>query len=299
MRGTLIALAALCFAMPSASAAATRTCGPRSAHTVKHSATIRVFTQKQAYFACWRRSRRTPEQLGAAAFGSGASIGGLRLRGRYLGYWYFSCRVTPCKFVVELLDIERGEVVALTESLEGRVLTLVATRGGAAAFLADDGGTRFVQKLDSLGVEEIDRGPGVRSLTLHGTRLHWLSGTNARDEHVAHVRRCGPIKNALTVALSRNVRVYAIDPHEEDTFQSYACLLGGGKPLFLGADSPPSTAATFHDDFHLAGNHVVWLEEDCNMDACLTRPHSADLVHRTKRAGEFQQGIPTIFPNRR
>jgi hypothetical protein len=300
MRASVILFAAITLAMPSSSDAATRNCGPRSARTVRQSATIRVFVHKHAYFACWRRTPRQPEELGSAAFGPGASVGGLRLRGRYLAYWYASCRATPCQFAVELLDMEHGAAVAATQSPEGRVRTLVATRGGAAAFLADDGRTRFVQKLDSLGVEEIDRGPAVRSLTLHGTRLHWISGTNARDDHIAHVRRCGPIKNARTVALSRNLRAYSIDPGDTgEEFRYYACLLGGGKPMFLGADGPLSTQATFQDDFHLSGDHVVWLEEDCYMDACGTRPHSADLVRRTNRAGDDRQGVPTVYPNRR
>src|SRR4051812_32718812 len=99
MRSIMIALAVFSFVMTPASAAGARTCGPKSARTVRQSATIRVFSQKQSYFACWRRGRRAPEQLGFDAFGPGESIGPLRLRGRYLAYAYSSCHVTPCSFV--------------------------------------------------------------------------------------------------------------------------------------------------------------------------------------------------------
>jgi hypothetical protein len=43
---------------------------------------------------------------------------------------------------------------------------------------------------------------------------------------------------------------------------------------------------------------VVWLEEECYSGECFTRPHSADLVRRTKRAGDWRQGNPTVYPNR-
>jgi hypothetical protein len=225
-----------------------------------------------------------------------------RLRGRYVTFVYVQCSaVTGCdSFVVQTVDVKARRGVVSTDYLDGRVVKLVATRGGAAAFLAATDGGQYIQKLDSLGVEEIDSGPGVRSLTLHRGRLHWLNGKQAHDDHIAHVRRCGPVgRHVDTLALSKRVRVYSTYTDDDgEEARSYACLLGGGAPLFLGQDSPISTVYSYHYDFQLRGHHVVWLEYDCFTD-CHAKIHSADLQARTKRAGKNFHEVPAVLVNSR
>jgi hypothetical protein len=293
MRWIAIALAGLAFAVPSAEAAPRGGCGPKSAHTVRQSATIRVFKTKDEYDVCWRPSHGEPTNLQAG------SISRLRLRGRYLAYVATFCAVR-CQFTVEIIDVKRGRDVVLTDSADGSVRTLVATRGGAAAFLAEQGGERYVEKLDSLGPEEIDRGPEVRSLTLRGGRLHWLHGTNKRDDHIAHTRSCGPVANTYTLALSRNARVYYTPRDSEYAYRHYACLLGGGKPFFLESeDAYPSTKSAYPDAFQLVGHQVFWLEFECYMGGCTTELRTADLATRKRRAADAHSGEPVVYPNKR
>src|SRR3954453_14433889 len=197
MRWIAIVLATVLLTASPAGAAPRHNCGPRSAPTVAQSDTIRVYGKNQDFAACWRRSRVKPVELYYGA------LGPLRLRGRYVAYVSRSCEY-GCGLRVDIVDVKRGESVESTDLLQGTVRTLVATRGGAAAFLVDNEGTRYIQKLDALGPEEMDRGPEVHSLTLHRGRLHWLHGTTPRDDHIAHTRRCGPVKNAHTEALTRN-----------------------------------------------------------------------------------------------
>jgi hypothetical protein len=293
-------VAVLLCAAPSAEAVPKRDCGPKSAHTVSQSATIRVFSANKRYYACWRRAAGKPVLLAEGKVEPPDSIGRFLLRGRFLTYTYTSCSPTGCHFSVEVLNVERRAAVISTGALLGSLRALVATRGGAAAFLAADGQDRYVQKLDSLGVEEIDRGEGVHSLTLHGGRLHWLNGTMQRDDHIAHVRRCGPIKGAQTEALTRNVRVYSTDPFQDDEYMTFACLLGGGKPLFLSADDPPSTGFTYNFDFQPIGKRVLWLEYQCYAgQGCATRIHRADLTTRKKLAGDWSWDERSVYPNAR
>jgi hypothetical protein len=311
MRRIVLALAvgvALCCAPPQAAAAPKRGCGPKVGLTVWQSATIRVFfTEKGAarsYYACWRRGHGKTALLGSGAVGPAGAIGRFRLRGRYLAYVHTTCGGSSCHFVVDVLDVKRRTSLVSTDSVSGEVRTLLATRGGAAAFLAvtPDRRERFVQKLDRLGVEEIARGPGVRALTLHGGRLHWWNGMLERDDHIAHVRTCGPLRRAQTIGLNRHLRVYSKGPDEEGRYRStYACLLGGGRPLFLGADDPPSTGYSYHDDFQLAGHHVFWVEYGCYATlGCDTTVHVADVVkRRRKRSGRLGSEPLQIYPNNR
>jgi hypothetical protein len=269
---------------------------------------VRVYYENHAgrkqYFACWRRTHGKPVDLSDGGVTRPEFVNLFRLRGRYVTFVYTSCSPgTGCdSFVVKTFDARARQGVVSTDYLDGRVLTLVATRGGAAAFLATTVGRQYVQKLDSLGVEEIDHGPEVRSLTLHGARLHWLHGLEARDDHIAHVRRCGPVRRHVeTVALSKRLRVYST--YADDTGEearSYACLLGGGAPLFLGQDDPISTASNYHYSFQLRGHHVVWLEYSCGLEKCVTRIQGADLQRRTKRAGkDFHEEPSAVLVNRR
>src|SRR3954449_4224534 len=295
MRWIAIVLATLLLAAAPADAARTRSCGPKSAPTVAQSSTIRVYGKEQDFAACWRRSRVKPVDLYYGA------LGPLRLRGRYVAYVSRSC-ADGCGLRLEIVDVKRGESVESTDVLPGTVRTLVATRGGAAAFLVDDKGTRYIQKLDSLGPEEIDRGPEVHSLTLHRGRLHWLHGTAQRDDHIAHARRCGPIKDTHTVALSRNVRAYYTPRFTEaDRYSYYACLLGGGKPFFLEYEEAyPSTATSSPVAFQVAGHHAFWLELGCYQGGCTATLHIADIAKRRQREGQLHsRGTTTYYPNRR
>src|SRR3954468_3534548 len=295
MRLIVVALTTLLLADAPADAAPTRNCGPKSAPTVAQSSTVRVYGEKQDFAACWRRSRVKPVEFYLG------TLGPLLLRGRYVAYVSTSCE-SGCGFRVEIVDVKRGESVESTDVLQGSVRTLVATRGGAAAFLVDDEGTRYIQKLDSLGPEEIDRGPEVHSLTLHRGRLQWLRGTTPRDDHIAHTRRCGPVKNAHTEALTRNVRAYYTPRFsEEDPYHHYACLLGGGKPFFLeDEEAYPSTSTSSPVDFQVAGHHVFWLELGCYQGGCTATLHTADVAKRRQREGRIHpSGNVTFYPNRR
>jgi hypothetical protein len=307
MGRVLIVVAAVMF-MPSTASASRPDCGPDSGRTIERSAAVRVYyTQHGAskdYYACWRRTHGKPLSLTDGGLERPEFLNRFRLRGRYLTFVHTSCsRVTGCdSFSVETIDVEARSFVAYAEDLLGGVRTLVATRGGAAAFLASDGhGVQYVQKLDSLGVEEIDRGPDVHSLTLHGGRLHWLHGEQPRDDHIAHVRRCGPTKGAYTQVLSRRIRVYVTDPFGDQNYHSYACLLGGGKPFFLGEDLYGNHLYDSHEDFRPVGEHLFWFEYDCGPSECVITLHSADLSERTKRDGRgfhtFGRDVPTLFPN--
>jgi hypothetical protein len=307
MGRVLIALAALTMFSPASASASARDCGPSSAHTIERSAAVRVYYENHAgrkqYFACWRRAHGKPVDLSGGGVERPEFVNLFRLRGRYVTFVYVECSaVTGCdSFVVQTFDAKARRRVASTDYLDGRVVKLVATRGGAAAFLAaTDDGQKYIQKLDSLGVEEIDHGADVRSLTLHGGRLRWLHDGEARVDRIAHARRCGPVgRHVDTLALSKRVRVY--ETYADDTGEearSYACLLGGGAPLFLGQDSPVGTAYSYHYDFQLRGHHVVWLEYDCYTD-CHAKIHSADLQARTKRAGKHFHEVPAVIANDR
>jgi hypothetical protein len=303
-RFLIVLLAATLLAVTPA-AAHGRDCGPGTARTVVASPAVRVyFTQRGStknYYACWRRTGGRAMELVYGGVDRPDFVNRFLLRGRYLAYVYTSCHPGGAcdSFEVGLVDVKRRAVVAWAGVLDGSVRTLVATRGGAAAFLASHGREQYVQKLDSLGVEEIDRGADVHSLTLHGTRLRWLHGMQPRADHVAHVLRCGPTTGATTVLLSRRIRVYYTDPfNDQEELRSYACLLGGGKPVFLGQDDPPSTAYTYYYDFQVRREHVIWLEYGCYM-GCVARIHSADLRRRTMRAGSRFHEVPTVFMNER
>jgi hypothetical protein len=255
----------------------------------------------KTYYACWRRTRGKPVNL-TGGVERPEFVNRFRLRGRYLTFANTLCSAeTGCdSFAIQTFDVKRRREVVATDPLAGRVVTLLATRAGAAAFLATTKGQQYVQKLDSLGVEEIDRGPGVRSLTLRGTRLHWLHGTQARDDHIAHVRRCGPTRGAVTEVLSRRLRVYYSDPYHDDGLQHYACRLGGGKPLALGEDIPGDSAYSNLEDFQLRGDYVVWLETRCSLyEACQSQIHSADVRRRTIRDGEGYHDTPLVIVNDR
>lgn len=306
----LIFIAAAALLLQSAASAQARhDCGARSGRTVVGSAAVRVFFLDRGttrhYRACWRRGGGgKPVELVYGGIDRPDFVNRFLLRGRYLAFVYTSCEPRgPCdSFEVKIVDVERRRVVMATTArsedyLSGSVRTLVATRGGAAAFLASDGGEQYVRKLDSLGVEELDRGSDVHSLTLNGGRLHWFHGGQERDDHVAHVRRCGPVRHAATLKLSRRLRVYYTE--SDDTYTTYACLLGGGKPMYLAdEEAPPSTAYTYNDFFELRGEHVVWLEVQCVLDFdCQTRIHSADVRRRTTRSGRDFHGIPRVLVN--
>ena len=295
MRLMAIALAAFAFFAPRAEAAQRLGCGPAAAHTIRQSSSIRVFVQNRNYFACWRRSRGKPIDLLIEAPAQ------FRLRGRFLTYVsVYSCIASGCDFSVTILDVERRRAVVFEDYVLGKVRALVATRGGAAAFLADDGRTRFIHKLDSLGAEEIDRGPDLRALSLHGRRLHWLHGAKAREDSIVHTRRCGPPGGLRTEVLSRGLRVYYTAPYGGEEYHHFACLFGGGKPLFLGADLPGGTAYGYFDDFRPVGHHVFFFEYDCGPEGCSSKLYSADLVTRRIRSGAFAyHETPTVYPNSR
>lgn len=295
MRWIVAALAVGLLMAAPAHATRPRNCGPSSAPTVAESSTIRVYGAKQDFSACWRRSRVKPVELYHGA------LRALRLRGRFLAYVSRSCYDT-CGFVVDIIDVKRGVSVESTDPLQGRVRTLVATRGGAAAFLVHDAATNYIQKLDSLGPEEIDRGPGVHSLTLHRGRLHWLNGTARRDDHIAHSRRCGPTTDTHTEALNRNVRAYYTPRFTEyGTYHHSACLLGGGKPFFLeDEDAYPSTSTSYPDGFKAVGHYVFWLQMHCIQEGCTATLHTADVAKRRQREGQLHsRGQTTFYPNRR
>jgi hypothetical protein len=304
----LIALAVAAMLIPSlpaAAAARTHGCGPSSARTIERSAAVRVYFVERrgtkTYYACWRRTHGKPVNLAGGVYRP-EFVNQFRLRGRYLTFVYTLCSTdTGCdSFAVQTVDVKRRRAVVGTDSQSGRVVTLLATRGGAAAFLATTGHEQYVQKLDSLGVEEIDRGADVRSLTLRGARLHWLHGTQARDDHIAHVRRCGPSRGAVTEALSKRLRVYYSDPYLDDELQHYACLLGGGKPLPLGEDIPGGSAYSNLEDFQLRGDHVVWLDTRCSLwEACQSQIHSADVRRRTILDGDGYHDTPLVIVNDR
>jgi hypothetical protein len=295
-----VAAAATLF-LPAPASARARDCGPASARTVEQSAAVRVYFAQQGstkhYYACWRRTGGKPVALVYGGVTPPTSVSRVLIRGRYLAFVYTDCQ-PDCEYLeVSLVDVKRRERVAFAGELYGSVRTLVATRGGAAAFLASDNGVQYIQRLDSLGVEEIDRGPDVHSLTLHRGRLHWLHGAQARDDHVAHVRRCGPARHAVTVALSKRLRVYYTE--RGDYRRSYACLLGGGRPLFLAEeDTYPGTAYSYNDDFELRGDHVVWLESLCYaVDGCQARIHGADVRRRSTRSGSNYHEFPRVWVN--
>jgi hypothetical protein len=301
-----LALVAAAMLLPATASARSRDCGPATARTIKPSTAVRVYYTQHGgakdYWACWRRTHGKPVNLTYGGVDPPEFVNRFRLRGRYLTFVYTSCsRGAGCdSFVVQTFDVKRRRAVAATDYLDGRVVTLLATRGGAAAFLATTNGQQYVQKLDSLGVEEIDHGPDVRSLTLHGTRLHWLNGTHARDDHIAHVRRCGPTRGAVTEALSKRLRVYYTDRYHDDDLQHYACRLGGGKPLRLGEDTPGGSAFSYLEDFQLRGDYVVWVETGCYLvDDCRSQIHSADVRLRTIRDGDRYHETPLVIVNDR
>jgi hypothetical protein len=300
MGRALMAVAAVMF-LPATASARPPDCGPGAARTVQQSAAVRVFFVKTGstrhYYACWRRTGGKPLQLVYNGVEAPTSVGRFLIRGRFLAFVYTDCQPECAYLEVSLVDVKRRRFVVFAKEAYGSIRTLVATRGGAAAFLAADGDGQYVERLDSLGITELDRGAGVRSLSLRGSHLHWLHGSQDRDDHIVNVRRCGPGTGAITQALSRRIRVYTIDPdHDDEGFVSYACLLGGGKPLLLGNDKEPFG---YLDDFQLRGDHVVWLENRCPTDECVARIHSADLRGRTTRAGERFHTVPQVFPNRR
>jgi hypothetical protein len=295
----LIAVAAVMF-LPATASARPDDCGPAAARTVRQSAAVRVFFVQKGrvkhYFSCWRRTGGKPFELVYNGVRRPDSVDRLLLRGRFLTVVSRSCQPECAYLEVSLVDVKRRRFVVFAKEAYGSIRTLVATRGGAAAFLAADGDGQYVERLDSLGITELDRGAGVRSLSLRGSHLHWLHGSQDRDEHIANVRRCGPGRGAITQALSRRVRVYSVDPdHDDEEFVTYACLLGGGKPLLLGKDEEPFG---YLDDFQLRGDHVVWLENRCELE-CVVKIHSADLRGRTTRAGERFHAVPLVFSNRR
>lgn len=297
---TLMAVAAPAAAVPK------RDCGARAAHTLKRNQSVRVFyTERRGhvrrYYACVRGASAKPVLLGYGDVQPPDTIGRFVLRGHYVTYVYRGCSALGgCDFLLNLLDVKsRAEVP--TGYLRGSIDVIVATPGGAAAFLAttEDGREHYIQKLDSLGVSEIARGPNVRALTLRGSRLHWQNGTRERSEPAAHVQRCGPIKGATTVALGRSARVYQVDPYGEYEYESWGCLLPGGKPMFLGTDQPGNTAHGYHGYFQIVNGYVGWLEYECGPDFCVTQLHIADLRSRRVRSGQWHGGAPFIFVNGR
>jgi hypothetical protein len=299
-------LLTLAAAAAPAGAAAKRDCGSRAAHTVKRNQYVRVFFTERPqhirrYYACMRGGAAKPVLLGYGDVQAPERIGRLLLRRHYVTYVHRRCSsLGGCDFLVKLLNVRsRAEIVS--DYLFGSIDVIVATPGGAAAFLATtrDGSEHYIQKLDSLGVSEIDRGPNVRALTLRGSRLHWLNGVRERSEPAAHVQRCGPIKGAWTVALDRSARVYRVDPYGEYEYESWGCLLPGGKPMLLGTDRPGNTAHGGHGYFQIVNGYVGWLEYDCGPDFCLTQLHIADLRRRRVRSGQWHGGAPFIFLNRR
>jgi hypothetical protein len=296
--GVLMATALL--AAPPADARTKRPCDARAGHTVKQSPSIRVYYVKSGqhqrdYYACSRRPTGRPLGLGMEK--PGRSVGRFEPRGHYLAYVVNTCpRGGPCGFSVFLVDL-RTRYKVQTDPAPGRVLVLVASKRGAVAVLAAEPGTRTLQKLDSLGASEVDRGPDLRALTLRNGRIHWLHGDQRRSQAAAHARRCGPIKGASTVALGRNTRVYQAEFSDLDDVV-YACLLGEHSKMRLGSEGASSGLVTYLGEFRLAGDHVVWLDYSCYLgNPCNTALHSADVRAQTARQGANQSEPDALVAN--
>jgi hypothetical protein len=237
---------------------------------------------------------------------SGEYRGALRrllLRGRFVTAQTTECYATGrCRFAVVVVDVGRGGDVASTdEDTLGRVVTLVASGRGEAAFLAYDAdhGNFVIEKIDDFGVSERDRGPALHDLELHGRRIEWLNGDKRRSEPIAHVRRCGP-ESVGSTEIGRSARVYSVDPPgdaEGRETEHYGCLFSGGSSLLLGSDELGSSAYSYLADFQIAGRFVGWYEYGC-LGECSVTLHVADLRARTIRDGRGH-APGTFFLNRR
>src|SRR3954454_1164694 len=162
---TVAALMAVLVAAGPASAAGRASCGPRDAFTVKSNRQLRVYDTVGpgagvTYYVCARGRGGKAIQLSDAPFTSSSNMALLLLRGRYLVYVKTYCSDSgACPDDVGWVDVRNGVQNRAREARAG-VDTVVATRAGAAAFLAtaDDGRERYIEKIDSLGVTELDRG---------------------------------------------------------------------------------------------------------------------------------------------
>ena len=311
MRGRALFVVLLATALLVASPADARTkrpCDARTGHTVTRTASIRVYYVKSGrhqrdYYACSRRAAGPSFLLGAyEPIGRGDSLAPLRARGNFLTYVVNDCSASePCSFTVFLLDL-RTRYEVQTDPAPGRVLTLVAGRRGTAAVLAAHPAdpTRFLYKLDSLGASEVDRGPDLRALRLRDGRIHWLHRRERRSQAAAHVRRCGPIKGARTVELGRNIRVYQTEFSDDGIDDEvYACLLGAHSTMRLGSEGASSGFVFSLGEFHLAGDHAVWVDYSCYFgNPCNTALHSADVRAQTERHGPNQLEPDAVVANR-
>jgi hypothetical protein len=198
-------------------------------------------------------------------------------------------------------DVARRRLVASSDPYtSGRVVKLVASDRGEAAFLAYDAvrGKLVLDKMDDYGVSERDSGD-LGGLRLVGRRIGWVSAGARRSEPIAHVRRCGPGPPAYSAEIGRSARVYGVDPDEDpDATEWFACLHSGGRPLSLGADVPGNSGYGYHDDFQIDNGFVGWFEVGCTGHDCGATLHVADLRGRTIRSGRYH-GTGTLLLNER
>jgi hypothetical protein len=163
-------------------------------------------------------------------------------------------------------------------------------RGQAAALLAmPDGSERFIVRLDTMGVTEIDRAPDLRDLRLRGTRLHWLHEGAPRSARAAHGRRCGPAHGATPVALTKDVRVYYIYSalYDEEYYDYFACLRPGGKPIKLTRTDQTiySGSSSSTDDVKglaFAGPLLAFSQVGCGLGNCYSTVTVVDVGRRRK-----------------
>jgi hypothetical protein len=187
----------------SSPAAHTRRCGPEAGvDSVALGRDVRVYSRYREpkfsdeelveYFACLRPGGKPFEiaQVDVAIESTSADtddeVQGLVFSGRYVAFALVRCGIFGCDSTVSVFDV-RGRRRVRSENFNGSAVTVVVSPTGHAAALvsyvdgADDPPDAAVFKVGHGNSTRLDRGPEVRELTLDGSILHWLNGSEQRS----------------------------------------------------------------------------------------------------------------------
>jgi hypothetical protein len=106
--------------------------------------------------------------------------------GRVVAFAKVVCTFVDCESAAKVVDVRRRKL-ARSARFPGRADTVVVSRGGKAAALVSyryssrDPDDSSVREIGHGEATELDRGPGLRDLTLSGSVAHWLRGSEPRS----------------------------------------------------------------------------------------------------------------------
>lgn len=235
-----LALAAALAAAPGAQAASP--CAPAGSRALAGNERVRVFelparSYATRVFACWRRTRRVTQldvtERPRTSLHARQTVTAIRVAGDFVAYDLLRrCSERVCAGSVRIVNVRTGARMSSrgTPGDGQRVTALVLNSRGSAAWIRYGNGTRELHKLDSDGVDLIERADDIapRELRLRASMLSWHRGGLVHDRRLDAGLPCG-VPRSSTVIGTSDARLFQV----RGSF--YGCLLSRDVPVRLGS----------------------------------------------------------------